>query len=45
MAEFNVHPVIERLIAATEGDESVVELRGFIGPEREGDGETRYPCT
>lgn len=32
-----VHPLVAKLIEGVEGDESVVELQGFIGPAREGD--------
>jgi hypothetical protein len=43
MAEFQVHPIIEKLIAATRGSEGVVELLGFIGPRSEGDAENTLP--
>ncbi len=35
--EFPVHPLVAKLIEAIEGDEGVVELRGFIGPVSEAD--------
>jgi hypothetical protein len=36
-SEIRVHPLVAKLIEASEGDEGVVELRGYIGPAREGD--------
>jgi hypothetical protein len=43
-SEIRVHPLVAKVIEAIEGDEGVVERRGFIGPAREGD-DTAPLCT
>jgi hypothetical protein len=43
--EFRAHPLVAKFIEAVEGDEGVVELRGFIGPAKEGDDRVRLYTT